>query len=314
MVANQLGSLLGLIVVCAALAAYNEQFRSFTNYMLLLQQAAPIAIIAVGETFVILTGGIDLSVGSLAALTSVVTAMWMTTGLGAMHHLNPWLCIMMGVVFALGVGLVQGLLITKVHMPPFIITLGSYNALAGYALVLSNGSAISVDGNGWDWLYNGQLGPVATPFIVAIGVFALAWLTLRYTPFGRYVYAIGGNEQAVRLSGVAVDRVKVAVYAISGLTAGVASILILANTLGGSQSNGQGAELNAIASVVIGGTSLAGGVGSVWGSLIGAIILVGVVPNALVMLNISPTWNQVVIGGTVVLAVLIDVLRKRARK
>jgi ribose transport system permease protein len=310
---NRLGSLLGLVVLCAALAAFNEQFRSFTNYLLLLQQAAPIAIIAVGQTFVILTGGIDLSVGSLAALTTVCMALMLSGGAAHEHPLSPWIALPAGVALATFVGFAQGLLITKLKMPPFIITLGSFNALAGLALVLSNGSAISVDGKGWDWIYGGDIGPVI-PIAITLVIYTVAAFVLGYTRLGRYTYAIGGNEAAVRLSGVPVERYKISVYAINGFLTGCASLMILAQNLGGSSSNGQSAELNSIAAVVIGGTSLAGGVGSVWGTLIGAIVLVGVVPNALVMLSVSPQWNQVVTGGTVVLAVLIDVLRKRGRR
>jgi ribose/xylose/arabinose/galactoside ABC-type transport system permease subunit len=312
-VLGRLGSLLGLVLLCAALAAFNEQFRSFTNYLLLLQQTAPIAIIAVGQTFVILTGGIDLSVGSLAAFTTVCTALMLSGGSSHAHPVAAWVALPAGVAIAVSIGFVQGLLVTKLKMPPFIITLGSFNALAGLALVLSNGSAISVDGKGWDWIYGGDIGPLI-PIGIMLAIYAVASFVLGYTRLGRYTYAIGGNEAAVRLSGVAVDRYKVAVYAVSGLLTGCAAMMILAQNLGGSQSNGQSAELNSIAAVVIGGTSLAGGVGSVWGTLIGAIVLVGVVPNALVMLSVSPQWNQVVTGGTVVLAVLIDVLRKRARR
>jgi ribose transport system permease protein len=310
---NRLGSLLGLVVLCATLAAFNEQFRSFTNYLLLLQQAAPIAIIAVGQTFVILTGGIDLSVGSLAALTTVCMALMLSGGTAHEHPLSPWIALPAGVALATFVGFVQGFMITKLKMPPFIITLGSFNALAGLALVLSNGSAISVDGKGWDWIYGGDIGPVI-PIAITLLIYAVAAFVLGYTRLGRYTYAIGGNEAAVRLSGVPVERYKISVYAINGFLTGCASLMILAQNLGGSSSNGQSAELNSIAAVVIGGTSLAGGVGSVWGTLIGAIVLVGVVPNALVMLSVSPQWNQVVTGGTVVLAVLIDVLRKRGRR
>ena len=311
-VLNRLGSLLGLVLLCAVLAAFNEQFRSLTNYLLLLQQAAPIAIIAVGQTFVILTGGIDLSVGSLAALTTVITALLLSGGAGHEHPIAPWIALPLGVAMATTVGTIQGVLVTKLKMPPFIITLGSFNALAGLALVISNGSAISVDGKGWDWIYGGDIGPLV-PIAITAAIYGIAAFVLGYTRLGRYTYAIGGNEAAVRLSGVAVDRYKIAVYAISGLLTGLAAMMIMAQNLGGSQSNGQSAELNSIAAVVIGGTSLAGGVGSVWGTLIGAIVLVGVVPNALVMLSVSPQWNQVVTGGTVVLAVLIDVLRKRRR-
>ena len=310
---NRLGSLLGLVVLCATLAAFNEQFRSFTNYLLLLQQAAPIAIIAVGQTFVILTGGIDLSVGSLAALTTVCMALMLSGGTAHEHPLSPWIALPAGVALATFVGFVQGFMITKLKMPPFIITLGSFNALAGLALVLSNGSAISVDGKGWDWIYGGDIGPVI-PIAITLLIYAVAAFVLGYTRLGRYTYAIGGNEAAVRLSGVPVERYKISVYAINGFLTGCASLMILAQNLGGSSSNGQSAELNSIAAVVIGGTSLAGGVGSVWGTLIGAIVLVGVVPNALVILSVSPQWNQVVTGGTVVLAVLIDVLRKRGRR
>ena len=305
-----MGSLLGLVILCAALAAFNEQFRSFTNYLLLLQQAAPIAIIAVGQTFVILTGGIDLSVGSLAALTTVCTAILLSGGSAHEHPVSAWVALPAGVAIATLVGLVQGVMIAKLKMPPFIITLGSFNALAGLALVLSNGSAISVDGKGWDWIYGGDIGPVI-PIAITLVIYGVAAFVLGYTRLGRYTFAIGGNEAAVRLSGVPVERYKISVYAINGFLTGCASLMILAQNLGGSSSNGQSAELNSIAAVVIGGTSLAGGVGSVWGTLIGAIVLVGVVPNALVMLSVSPQWNQVVTGGTVVLAVLIDVLRKR---
>jgi ribose transport system permease protein len=313
LVANQLGSLLGLVILCVGLAVINERFRTYDNYMLILVFAAPIAIIAAGQTFVILTGGIDLSVGSLTGLTTVVTSLWMTSGFAGVSHVTPWLALGMGVGFALAVGLLQGLLITSLKMPPFIITLGSFNLLVGFAQVLDNGSAISVDGTGWDWIYTGTILTIPIPFVIAFAVFLVGWVVLRYMRLGRYTYAIGGNEQAVRLSGVPVDRYKVAVYAISGLCCGIASALILAQSLGGNQNNGQGAELSSIAAVVIGGTSLAGGVGSLWGSLIGAVILVGVVPDALVMLNVPPQWNQVVVGGTVILAVLVDVLRKRDR-
>jgi ribose transport system permease protein len=252
-------------------------------------------------------------VGSLAALTTVCTALMLAGGSAHDRPVAAVIALPAGIALATFVGLVQGVLITKLKMPPFIITLGSFNALAGLALVLSNGSAISVDGKGWDWIYGGDIGPVI-PIAITLVIYAVAAFVLGYTRLGRYTYAIGGNEAAVRLSGVPVERYKIAVYAISGFLTGCAAMMILAQNLGGSQSNGQSAELNSIASVVIGGTSLAGGVGSVWGSLIGAIVLVGVVPNALVMLSVSPQWNQVVTGGTVVLAVLIDVLRKRARR
>jgi ribose transport system permease protein len=312
-VANQLGSLLGLVLLCVGLAAINGRFRTYDNYMLILVFAAPIAIIAAGQTFVILTGGIDLSVGSLTGLCTVVTSLWMTTGFAGISNVTPWLALAMGVGFGLGVGLLQGLLITSLKMPPFIITLGSFNLLVGFAQVLDNGSAISVDGTGWDWIYTGTIGTIPIPFVIAFAVFLVGWIVLRFMRLGRYTYAIGGNEQAVRLSGVPVNRYKIAVYAISGLCCGIASALILAQSLGGNQNNGQGAELSSIAAVVIGGTSLAGGIGSLWGSLIGAVILVGVVPDALVMLNVPPQWNQVVVGATVILAVLVDVLRKRER-
>jgi ribose transport system permease protein len=315
--ANQLGPLLALIVLCAVLAVFSPQFRSLDNYLLLLQQTAPWALIAAGQTFVMLTGGMDLSVGSLGGLASVVSALWISGGIGPWHSMPVALAIGGGIAFGLAVGLVQGLIITKLKIPPFILSLGSYKALAGLALVLSNGSDISVDsanGTSWDWIYAGSLFGIPAPLYIALAVYAIGWLVLRYTRLGRYTYAIGGNEQAVRLSGVTVDRYKIIVYAICGLLAGMAGMLIMASSLSGSQSNLQSAELDSIAACVIGGVSLSGGSGSIWGSLIGAIILVGVVPNALVMLSVSDNWNNVVLGGTVVLAVLVDVLRKRLQK
>ncbi|MFJ5519846.1 ABC transporter permease/substrate-binding protein [Streptomyces griseoluteus] len=299
------GALTALIVLAVALSALSGDFLTTDNLLNIGVQAAVTAILAFGVTFVIVAAGIDLSVGSVAALTSTVLA-WSATQSGMPVALAVVLAIATGV----GAGLVNGFLIAYGKLPPFIATLAMLSVARGLSLVISGGVPIafpaSVSHLGdtlGGWL------PVPVLVMVAMGLFAA--LVLGRTYIGRSMYAIGGNEEAARLSGLRVNRQKLVIYALSGVFAAVAGI-VLAARLGSAQPQAaDGYELDAIAAVVIGGASLAGGTGKASGTFVGALIL-AVLRNGLNLLNVSAFWQQVVIGVVIALAVLLDAVRRKA--
>ncbi|MFJ4032378.1 ABC transporter permease/substrate-binding protein [Streptomyces griseoluteus] len=299
------GALTALIVLAVALSALSGDFLTTDNLLNIGVQAAVTAILAFGVTFVIVSAGIDLSVGSVAALTSTVLA-WSATQSGMPVALALVLAIATGV----GAGLINGFLIAYGKLPPFIATLAMLSVARGLSLVISGGVPItfpaSVSHLGdtlGGWL------PVPVLVMVAMGLFAA--LVLGRTYIGRSMYAIGGNEEAARLSGLRVNRQKLAIYALSGVFAAVAGI-VLAARLGSAQPQAaDGYELDAIAAVVIGGASLAGGTGKASGTFVGALIL-AVLRNGLNLLNVSAFWQQVVIGVVIALAVLLDAVRRKA--
>jgi len=263
-----------------------------------------------------LTGGIDLSVSSIVALTGLVAASLMKHGLGPIPPMTGiWSYGAIGIGLVLGflIGGAQGWLIASRRMPPFIVTLGTMVGLQGVAVSLSAGSSINSLPDDFKWIADGQIGLISAQVVIMLGLYALAWYLLRNTKFGRYCYAIGGNETATRLSGVNVDRYKTYVYALSGLLAALAGMILIAYIDGGVYTNGAGYDLNSVAAAIIGGTSLSGGTGGVWGTLIG-VLIIQVVPNGMVMLNAPSEWRNIVTGVVILLAVLIDVERRRARK
>jgi ribose transport system permease protein len=288
-------------------------FRQTGNLMLILLQASFIGIVAAGQTLVVLTGGIDLSVGSLIGLTGVVAALLMKRGAGPIGPLSSYAAI--GIALALGtsIGLLHGLLIAKRNMPSFIVTLGSLSVLRGAALVITNASSINALPDDFKWVSDADLGILPMPSLIMLGTFLILAYALRNTKFGRYTYAIGGNEASARLSGVPVDRYKMYVYMLNGFLAAVAGIVLIARLDSGAYTYGEGYELSSVAAVIIGGTSLHGGVGGVWGTLVGVLIM-AMVSNGMVMLDISPLWYDIVSGSIILLAVLIDVERRRARQ
>ncbi|WP_067825725.1 ABC transporter permease/substrate-binding protein [Actinomadura kijaniata] len=297
------GALVGLAVLVVALAVLSGDFLTVTNLLNVGVQAAVTAILAFGVTFVIVTAGIDLSVGAVAALSAVVLA-WTATDGGV-----PWpVALVLAVLVGVAAGLVNGALITFGKLPPFIATLAMLGVARGLALVISEGSPIALpravtrlgDTIG-DYL------PV--PVLVMIVMGLLTALVLARTYSGRAMYAIGGNEEAARLSGIRVDRQKLVTYALSGAFAAVAGIVLASRLASAQPQAASGYELDAIAAVVIGGASLSGGKGRAFGTLVGALIL-AVLRNGLNLLSVSAFWQQVVIGVVIALAVLLDTVRR----
>lgn len=298
------GALSALVVLVVALSLLSDDFLSTQNLLNVGVQAAVTAILAFGVTFVIVAAGIDLSVGSVAALSATVLA-WAATREGV----PVWLAVVLAVATGLACGLVSGALVAYGRLPAFIATLAMLSVGRGLSLVISQGSPIpfpsSVSRLGdtlGGWL------PVPVLVMVAMGVVTAVLLGRTY--LGRSMYAIGGNEEAARLSGLRVDRQKLAIYALSGLFAAVAGVVLAARLSSAQPQAASGYELDAIAAVVIGGASLAGGVGKASGTLVGALIL-AVLRNGLNLLSVSAFWQQVVIGAVIALAVLLDTARRR---
>ncbi|QTL99216.1 ribose ABC transporter permease [Iocasia frigidifontis] len=301
---RELSSLIGLIVLCTILAIISPAFLSVTNILNVLVQVAVISVIAAGSTFVILTGGIDLSVGSILGLCGVMTAAVLkSTG-------NPLLAVLTGVLLGAFLGLVNGVVISIGKVPAFVTTLGMMSVARGIAFIYTRGRPISGFPDGFRYIGSGYIGDIPFPVIEAIIIFLIAAYVLKKTPFGRYVYAIGSNEVATKLSGIKTNKYKIMVYAISGLLSGFAAIMFIGRINSGHPLAGDGYELDAIAAVVIGGTSLSGGKGTVFGTLIGALIM-GVIRNGLNLLNVDAFWQGVVLGVVIVVAVLIDQRSKK---
>lgn len=292
----------------AILSFLSPYFLTFDNLINIFRQSSVNALLALGQLLVIITAGIDLSVGSIMGLSCVLLAMMLKAGV-------PWGVSVLA-AFAIGaiLGATNGLLLTKLHLPhPFIPTLGMMNVARGLAFVVSGGFPISELPEGFRFWGAGTVAYIPVPVILVIVVYALFHVFLTRTTLGRDVYAIGGNKQAAMFSGIPVDRRLTMVYTMSGALAAVGAVVLAGRLNSGFPLAGDGAELDAIAAVIIGGASFFGGVGTVWGTLIGALIM-GVLRNGLTLLNVSPNWQKVVIGVVIVAAVWIDVLRQRTRR
>jgi ribose/xylose/arabinose/galactoside ABC-type transport system permease subunit len=304
---REFGTLAGLAVLCAALWVATPHFATVSNLVNVLEQSVIIGIVAVGMTFVIVTAGIDLSVGSIVALSGIV--------FGLVFAATSSVAVAAGAGLGAGLacGLVNGALVTVGRLPPFIATLGMMSVARGVALMLSDGRPISGFPDAFRALATGDVLGIPVPVLLMAAIYAIAHFTLVRTTLGRYTYAIGGNEEATLLSGIDVGRYKTAVYAISGLLAAVTALLLVARLNSAQPIAGMMYELDAIAAVVIGGASLMGGSGSVLGTLVGALIM-AVLRNGLNLLGVSSYVQQVAIGGVIVVAVLVDMtLRRRAR-
>jgi ribose/xylose/arabinose/galactoside ABC-type transport system permease subunit len=304
---GDLGALVALVLLVGVFAALAPGFRTFDNLITVSRQVSVDAVIAAGMTMVIITAGIDLGVGSLVAVASVLVASLLTE-----HDLNVGLAVLLTLLVLGAFGAFNGFVIAKVKLPPFIATLAMFAAARGLAQVYTNGEVIIVDNEDFLKVGLGYVGPIPVPVIIAAVVLLLAHVTLSRTKFGRYVYAIGGNEEAARISGIPVDRVKASVYVISGLVSAIGGIILTARLLAGDPQAGVGAELDVIAAVVIGGTSLFGGVGNIRGTLIGALII-GVISNGLTILDVQTFWQSVVKGIVILLAITIDTQLRRVR-
>lgn len=297
----RLRPLIGLVLLSVAVALCSSRFLTTSNLLTVLRQTSINVVIATGMTFVILTGGIDLSVGSILAFAGVVMATLLGTEVP--------LIVSLGLVLLLGaaIGAVTGLVITKGKVQPFIATFAFMTVLRGATLVFSNGTPMPA-GDGDDafaFLGEGYLLDVPVPILLMIAVLAIAYYVLRHTRFGRYVYALGGNEEAARLSGLRTRLIKTAVYGVSGLLAAMAGIISTARLSSATPTAGTGFELDAIAAVVVGGTSLSGGSGRISGTLLGALII-GILNNALNLLNVPSYYQMIAKGVIILIAVLLD--------
>ncbi len=304
---RQFGTLIGLLVLCIVLWILSPFFLTVSNFLNIAQQTSINAIIAVGMTFVIITAGIDLSVGSILAFSGVVLASVAQTGAPI-----P-VAIAAGLAVGLFCGLVNGLLITYGKLPPFISTLGMMSVARGAALLYSQGRPISGFSTSFRFLANGEFLHIPMPVIIMILVYLFAHFVLTRTKLGRYTFAIGGNEEAALLSGVNVKFYKAAVYGISGMLSGLAAVILTARLSSAQPIAGIMYELDAIAATVIGGTSLMGGEGTIIGTLIGAFIM-GVLRNGLNLLGVSSFVQQIVIGSVIIIAVLVDMAFKKQSK
>lgn len=304
---RQLGTLSGLLGLIVVLWILTPHFLTVSNLLNVAQQATIIAIIAVGMTFVIITGGIDLSVGSVLAFAGVVMASALQSGVPL-----P-LALLIGLGVGLLCGVTNGLLITIGRLPPFIATLGMMSVARGAALMFTEGRPISGFSESFRSIATGEILRIPAPVVIMVVVYLIAHFVLKRTKLGRYTYAIGGNEEAALLSGINVRLNKTMVYGIAGLLSGLAAILLTARLNSAQPIAGMNYELDAIAATVIGGTSLLGGEGTVSGTLIGALIM-AVLRNGLNLLSVSSFFQQVVIGSVIIFAVLIDMALKRRGK
>lgn len=300
---RQLGTLLGLLSLCLVLWVLTPYFLTLSNLLNIVEQSSVIAIIAAGMTFVIITAGIDLSVGSVLALSGVV----MASLLQADVPLPLAIAASLGSGFLCG--MLNGILITRGRLPPFISTLGMMSVARGAALLVTQGRPISGFSATFRQLASGEIFYVPVPVLIMLIVYVVAGILLAKTSFGRHVYAIGGNEEAAVLSGVDVKKLKALVYGICGMLSGLAAAILTARLNSAQPIAGIMYELDAIAATVIGGTSLMGGEGTVFGTLVGALIM-GVLRNGLNLLDVSSFVQQIVIGSVIILAVLIDMILK----
>ncbi len=298
---SQLGPLIGLVLIMIILGFLSDNFFTLDNILNLLRQISINALIAFGMTFVILTGGIDLSVGSILAFGSALTAGMLASGM------DPLLAVLIGLLAGAAMGAFNGFVITKGKVAPFIATLATMTIFRGATLVYTDGRPITglSDSFVFEMIGKGYVFGIPFPAILMLIIFFILFFILRKTVFGRQVYSVGGNEEASILSGIKADRVKVWVYSLTGMLSVLAGIILTSRLNSAQPTAGTMYELDAIAAVVLGGTSLAGGRGRIVGTLIGALII-GVLDNGLNLLNVSSFYQQIVKGGVILLAVLLD--------
>jgi len=301
-IAGRLRPVIGLVILAVAISCFSPRFLTTGNILNVLRQTSINAVIATGMTFVILTGGIDLSVGSILAYSGVIMAALLAT------QVPLFASIVLVLALGAAIGVVTGLVITKGKVQPFIATFVSMTLLRGATLVFTDGKPISADAGPAEQfavLGQGYGFGVPVPIFIMVGVLGVAYYVLRHTRFGRYVYALGGNEEAARLSGLRTGLIKTAVYAVSGLLSATAGIILTSRLSSAQPTAGAGYELDAIAAVVVGGTSLSGGSGRILGTLVGALII-GILNNALNLMNVSSYYQMIAKGVIILIAVLLD--------
>ena len=298
---DKINPFIGLILLIVVISIMNSAFLDLSNLLNLLRQVSINGLIAFGMTFVILTGGIDLSVGSILALSSAFTAILITSGL------DPIVALIVGVLGGFLLGVFNGVLVTFGSMAPFIATLATMTIFRGLTLVVTDGNPITNLGDSYMFQLfgKGYFFGIPVPAVTMIIVFIILAIILQKTTFGRHTYAIGGNEVASKISGIKVNRVKILIYGISGLMSALAGAILTSRLNSAQPTAGTSYELDAIAAVVLGGTSLTGGKGRIVGTFIG-VLIIGVLNNGLNLLGVSSFYQQVVKGIVILIAVLID--------
>jgi ribose transport system permease protein len=293
-----------LILICILFAVLSPNFLTENNIVNVVRQASINIVLAAGMTFVILTSGIDLAVGSVLGLTAVMAVVVsLVPGFG-------WAAVPAALLTGLIIGVLTGVIIAYLGLPPFIVTLGTYTAIRGAAYLAAGGTTVINSQIGFAWIGNGYLGPIPWLVIIALLIIAVSAFILHGTVLGVHVYAVGGNPQAARLTGIPVSLVLIFVYGVSGLLSGLAGAMSASRLYSAQGQLGIGYELDAIAAVILGGTSFSGGIGNVFGTLVGALII-AVLNNGLTLLNVSFYWQLVIKGAVIVLAVTLDKLRTR---
>ncbi|MFC0329031.1 ABC transporter permease [Paenibacillus sepulcri] len=294
-----------LLLTVIVLSIVSDSFLTVTNLMNVLRQVSINGILAVGMTFIILTAGIDLSIGSLMAVAGVIAA-------SIVAH-NPesvgW-ALLAGMLASGLLSGVSGAMSAKLNVAPFVATLAMMTIARGIALIYTNGRPIVVSSSSFKYLGQGYIGPIPVPVLIFVLITVIMAIILYKTKFGRYVYAIGGNENAAKISGIRVGGIKIWVYVINGFLAGLAGILLASRISSGQPNSGMGYELDAIAAVVIGGTSLFGGRGSLLGTIVG-VLIIGVINNGLNLMDVSSYWQQIIKGLIIAGAVILDQRAKR---
>jgi ribose/xylose/arabinose/galactoside ABC-type transport system permease subunit len=305
---SQYGIYLAFAIICLVLALSTPRFFTVSNLMIIGTQVSINALLAFGVTFVIITGGIDLSLGSMVAVAGVVAALF------AHPDTYPLIVPLLAAITAgLLFGAFNGLVITKSKVPPFIVTLGTMTIGRGLALILSKGRPISNLSDSFNFIGGGNIFGIPFPIIILVIAFVVCSIILNKTILGRYMYAVGGNEQAARASGIRVSNVKMWVYTLCGILSALGGILLTSRITTGQPNSGAGFELDAIAAAIIGGTSTSGGTGTMAGTLIGAL-LIGVISNSLDLLNVTSYYQQVVMGVIIIGAVVLDSAGKKGRE
>jgi Ribose/xylose/arabinose/galactoside ABC-type transport systems, permease components len=304
---KKFSALFGLVGLCVIMSLISGVFLTTGNILNILSQISVISVIAAGSTFVILTGGIDLSVGSIMGLCGVLSA-GVLKSTGSVPAAIA-VCLAVGGV----IGLINGYFIAYQKIPAFVATLGMMSIARGFCFIYTKGKPISIFPDSFRFFGAGYLGSIPVIAVEVVLVYCLAWFILRQRPFGRYIYSIGSNEDATRLAGINTNFHKMLTYAINGLLCGFAALLFIGRINSGHPLSGNGYELNAIAAVVIGGTSLSGGRGSIIGTAIGSLIM-GVISNGLNLMNVDAFWQGVVLGVVIILAVLVDIKSKAGSK
>lgn len=308
---ENLGIIVAFLVLCVFLSVFPKTSGSFftrQNIFNVLRQISTNLFLACGMTMVIILGGIDLSVGSIIALSGCISA-----GCVARYNLPLPIALLMGLLVGLLVGMFNGAVISKTTIPAFIVTLATMNIAKGLAYVYTGGSPVRVVTKEWQFLGAGYVGIFPTPVVILVIVLIITAIIMNKTKMGRHMYAVGGNQQAAEFSGIKVEKIKFFVHAFSGLMAGLAGIVLASRMYSGQPTAGDGAEMDAIAAVVVGGTSMAGGSGKIGGTIIGGLII-GVLNNGLNLLNVNSFWQYVVKGVVILLAVFLDYFRNKGKK